>query len=84
MADLKKYSVADLQKEIAEKRESLRTFRFGEAGSRSRNVREGRTLKKDIARLLTELNSRKEAPVKSVKPSVKPKAKKVASKAKNK
>ncbi len=77
MADLKKYSVADLQKEIAEKRESLRTFRFGEAGSRSRNVREGRTLKKDIARLLTELNSRKEQPVK-------PKAKKVASKPKNK
>jgi ribosomal protein L29 len=77
MADLKKYSVADLQKEIAEKRESLRTFRFGEAGSRSRNVREGRTLKKDIARLLTEMNSRKEAPAK-------PKAKKVASKPKNK
>ncbi len=84
MSDLKKYSVADLQKEIAEKRESLRIFRFGEAGSRSRNVREGRAFKKDIARLLTEMNSRKEAPVKSVKPSVKPKAKKVASKAKNK
>ncbi len=77
MSDFKKYSVADLQKEIAEKRESLRTFRFGEAGSRSRNVREGRTFRKDIARLLTELNSRKEK-------RATPKAIKVASKAKNK
>ncbi len=74
MADLKKHSVQDLQKEIAEKREALRLFRFGEAGSRARNVREGRTLRKDIARLLTELNSRNE----------KKTTKKVASKAKNK
>lgn len=55
---LKKHSVGDLQKEIAEKREALRVFRFGGAGSRTRNVREGRTVRKDIARLLTELNSR--------------------------
>lgn len=59
MADLKKYSVEDLQKEIAEKRESLRAFRFGSAGSRSRNTRSGRNLRKDIARLLTEANARK-------------------------
>ena len=54
-----KYTVEDLHKEIAEKREALRGFRFGSAGSRSRNVREGRTIRKDIARLLTEMNSRK-------------------------
>ena len=48
-----------MQKLIADKREALRVFRFGGAGSRSRNVREGRNLRKDIARLLTELNSRK-------------------------
>lgn len=59
MADFKKHSVEDLHKEIAEKRESLRTFRFGSAGSRSRNTREGRGLRKDIARLLTEVNARK-------------------------
>lgn len=82
MADLKKYSVQDLQKEVAEKREALRAFRFGEAGSRQRNVREGRTLRKDIARLLTEMNSRKEVPV--AKPKAAPKAKKVASKPKKK
>ena len=57
--DFKKYSVEDLHKEIADKREALRAFRFGEAGSRSRNVREGRTHRKDIARMLTEMNARK-------------------------
>ena len=57
--DYKKYSVEDLHKEIADKREALRAFRFGEAGSRSRNVREGRTLRKDIARMLTELSARR-------------------------
>lgn len=58
MADISKKDVSALQADIAEKRESLRKFRFGEAGSRSRNVREGRTLRRDIARILTELKSR--------------------------
>lgn len=58
MADFKKYSVDDLKKELAEKREALRNFRFGEAGSRSRNVREGRNIRKEIARLLTEIRKR--------------------------
>jgi ribosomal protein L29 len=46
----------ELQKLIAEKRASLRSFRFGIAGSKTRNVREGRNLRKDIARLLTALS----------------------------
>ncbi|OGG44767.1 50S ribosomal protein L29 [Candidatus Kaiserbacteria bacterium RIFCSPHIGHO2_01_FULL_50_13] len=57
--DLAKYSVSDLHKEVAEKRSALRTFRFGGAGSRTRNVREGRELRKNIARLLTEVASRR-------------------------
>ena len=61
MAELNTWSIEDLQKDIAAKRESLRTFRFSEAGTRTRNVREGRTLRKAIARLLTEMNSRKVA-----------------------
>ncbi len=61
MAEMKTWTLEDLQKEIATKREALRTFRFGEAGTRTRNVREGRTLRKEIARLLTEMNSRKVA-----------------------
>jgi ribosomal protein L29 len=58
MADLKKYSIEDLHKEIAEKREALRSFRFGSAGSRTRNVREGRNIRKDVARMLTEMKAR--------------------------
>jgi len=41
---------------LAGKRESLRLFRFGTAGSTTRNVKEGKNLKKDIARILTEKN----------------------------
>ena len=59
MATNKDKSLETLQKELADLRENLRKFRFGGAGSRSRNVREGRNLRKDIARILTELNARK-------------------------
>jgi ribosomal protein L29 len=58
MADLKDKSVESLQAELLEKREALRLFRFGGAGSRSRDVRAGRNLRKDIARILTVLNGR--------------------------
>lgn len=59
MADLNTKSVESLQSELLEKREALRMFRFGGAGSRSRNVREGRTLRKEIARILTAINAKK-------------------------
>ena len=45
----------ELKKTLADKREALRAFRFGGAGSRSRNVREGRNLRKEIAQILTVL-----------------------------
>lgn len=54
----KTQEVTELQKTLADKREALRSFRFGAAGSRSRNVREGRELRKEIARILTELRIR--------------------------
>lgn len=66
MADIKKMDVEALRADIADKRESLRKFRFGEAGSRSRNVREGRTLRRDIARIFTEIKSR-DLPVKKTR-----------------
>jgi ribosomal protein L29 len=53
--DIKKKSRADLEKLLNEKREVLATFRFGVAGSKTKNVKEGRTTRKDIARLLTLL-----------------------------
>lgn len=58
MSDLKNKNVFDMKKELAEKREALRVFRFGGAGSRTRNVREGRELRREIARILTELRVR--------------------------
>lgn len=64
MAELNTWKLEDLHKEVAAKREALRTFRFGEAGTRTRNVKEGHNLRKEIARLLTEINSRKVAETK--------------------
>lgn len=58
MTDFKKQSIKDLEKMIRDKREALRAFRFKSAGSRTRNVREGRTLRHEIAQTLTELNRR--------------------------
>ena len=58
MADFSKQSNDELLKLITDKREALRVFRFGGAGSRTRNVREGRTLRKEIAHMMTELRAR--------------------------
>jgi len=59
MADeIKKQSTEDLLRIVAEKREAVRVFRFGGAGSRVRNVREGRNVRREIAQILTEVRSR--------------------------
>ncbi|PCH91645.1 50S ribosomal protein L29 [Candidatus Kaiserbacteria bacterium] len=58
MTDFKKKSVKDLEKLIIDKREELREFRFKSAGSRTRNVREGRNVRREVAQILTELNAR--------------------------
>ncbi len=47
----------DLMKELNEKSISLRNIRFGVAGSKSKNVKEQRNIKKDIARIKTELRN---------------------------
>ena len=59
MSDLSKKTIEALKKEIAEKKAALRQYRFDLAGSKTRNVKLGETLRKEVARLLTELNSRK-------------------------
>ena len=48
----------ELKTLVAEKYLALRNFRFAVAGSKNRNVREGRALRKDIARALTILNKK--------------------------
>ena len=54
---LKKHSKEELTALVSTKREELRTLRFAVAGSKNRNVKQGRTLRKVIARALTELNA---------------------------
>ncbi|KKQ20322.1 MAG: hypothetical protein US45_C0030G0012 [Candidatus Nomurabacteria bacterium GW2011_GWA1_37_20] len=46
----------ELAKKLALLRENARAIRFKAEGSKSKNVKELSTLKKDIARILTELN----------------------------
>lgn len=61
--DITNKDAATLATLLSQKREALRAFRFGSAGSKTRNVKEGSNLKKDIARILTALN----APAKAAK-----------------
>ncbi len=56
--ELQKKTQDDLIKDLSARRESLKTFRFAVEGSKTRNVREGRNLRKEISRVLTEMNSR--------------------------
>lgn len=46
----------DLLKILMEKREILRKSRFESAGSKTRNVKSRVSIRKDIARIMTELN----------------------------
>ena len=59
MKDITAKNATDLNRLAGEKRESLRVFRFGGAGGKSKNVKEGRATRKDIARILTALNQKK-------------------------
>lgn len=57
--DIQKKNDKELVSHVQEKREEVRAFRFGTAGAGTRNVRSVRAAKKEIARSLTELNTRK-------------------------
>lgn len=47
----------ELKKLLAERRESLREFRFSTKGSRVRNTKSGALFRKDIARILFRLST---------------------------
>lgn len=59
MSDIQQKTDAELRDLKAQKFEALRMFRFKIAGSQIRTVHEGRALRKDIARINTELSSRR-------------------------
>jgi ribosomal protein L29 len=58
MKDIQNKNEKDLLKTLNEKEEGFRAFRFAISGSKTRNVREGRGLRKDIARIQTEISRR--------------------------
>ncbi|OIO31176.1 hypothetical protein AUJ77_00545 [Candidatus Nomurabacteria bacterium CG1_02_43_90] len=59
MNEYKKKSAEDLMKLLNEKREVVRAFRFDITGSAKKNVKVSVTSRREIARILTELNIRK-------------------------
>ncbi len=62
MKELAKKTDKELKDTLAEKRETVRSFRFGMAGSATRDTKAGMNAKRDIARILTEMTRRKNAP----------------------
>lgn len=58
ISELKNKNKADLKNLLSEKKTALMGFRFAVAGSKTRNVKEGALLKKDIARIKTLLNTK--------------------------
>lgn len=52
-------SPEELRKIVADKRDELRSLRFGSAGSKNKNVKAARVMRKEIARALTALTAAK-------------------------
>jgi ribosomal protein L29 len=58
MKELIKKTDKELKEMLAEKREVVRSFRFGMAGSATRDTKAGKNAKRDIARIMTEMTRR--------------------------
>ncbi|HAS80725.1 MAG: hypothetical protein UR25_C0003G0073 [Candidatus Nomurabacteria bacterium GW2011_GWE1_32_28] len=54
--NLKGMKTDELKKELIEIEEKIRVLRFKAEGSKSKNVKESVTLKKQVARILTKIN----------------------------
>ena len=57
--NFKEMAEDELKKKLAILRENARVIRFKAEGSKSKNVKELAGLKKEIARVLTEINNKK-------------------------
>lgn len=58
-SELRQKTKTELQRSLQDFREKLRVLRFDLAAGKLKNVRQVRELKKDIAKILTILNSQK-------------------------
>ncbi len=54
--NIKGMKVDELKKMLADLQESIRVIKFKGQGSKTKNVKEASTLRKEIARVLTEMN----------------------------
>jgi ribosomal protein L29 len=63
----KEMTKEELEKELVVLREGLRGIHFKSEGARSKNVKEQATFKKQIARVLTEINRAKSQASKNIK-----------------
>lgn len=59
MKELLNKTEKELKALLSEKKEAVRVFKFGLAGSKTRNLKEGKNLKKEIAQIMTILNAKK-------------------------
>jgi len=57
MSEFKDKNESELRKMLLDKRQQYSAFIFGLARSKTRNVREGRAVRKEIARILTQLRT---------------------------
>ncbi len=57
MSEFKDKNRKELTKLLAAKKDDLRSFALGNSRSKTKNVKEGRNIRKDIARIMTELTS---------------------------
>ena len=55
--DVKTKTTEELHRLVAENRQKLQAFRFAMAGSKTKNVKEGRNLRREIAKALTEVRA---------------------------
>ena len=57
----KDHTSEDIAKLVADKREALRGLRFSAVGSKNKNVKQAKNIRREIARALTEASVRKNA-----------------------
>jgi len=57
--DFKNKTKEELNKLLSEKRNALKDFKFGATHSKTKNVKDGVNLRKEVARILTALRTNK-------------------------
>ncbi len=67
MKDIKGKTKKELIKTLGEKRDALQSFKYELSGGKAKDVKKGRNIKKEIARIMTELSVIVKDEVKAVK-----------------